>query len=110
MNTTDPKQIPTRLTPLAIIALFISLTETIATVAVTQTSGAIQIALTIFIIVFPILDASCFFVILWSRPYAFYPPTEYGQVNVRQYVAALRGTTRRRRQHERSQGRGEHED
>jgi hypothetical protein len=111
MNTTGSKQVPTRLTPLAIIALFISLTETIATVAVTQTGGAIQIALTIFIIVFPILDASCFFAILWSRPYAFYPPTEYGQqVNVRQYVAALRGTTRRWKQHERDQRRDEHED
>jgi hypothetical protein len=102
MTTTRSKQVPTRLTPLAIIALFISFTETIATIAVTQTGGAIQIVLTIFIVVFPILDASCFFAILWSRPYAFYPPTEYGQqVNVRQYVAALREPTRSRKQYRR---------
>ncbi len=111
MNTTEPKQVPTRPTPLTIIARFILLTEAIATLAVTQTSGAIQIALTGFIIAFAVLNAGGFFAILWSRPYAFYPPTEYSQqVSVRQYVAALRGTTRRWRQYERSQGRDEHKD
>ncbi len=102
MNTTRPKRVPTRrITPLAIIALFISLTEAMTNVTVTQTSGAVQVALTCFVIIFPTLTAAGFFAILWSRPYAFYPPTEYGQqVNVRQYVAALRGTTQRQKQND----------
>lgn len=78
------------ITPLWIVALFVSLTETILGAAVTQTSGGIQVALTTFVIVFPLLIAGSFFAILWQKPYVFYPPTEFGaQVNVSEFVAAM---------------------
>ena len=66
------------MTPLWIIALFVSLSETVLGVAVTQTTGGIQVALTTFVIGFPVLVAAAFFAILWDRPYVLYPPTEYG--------------------------------
>jgi len=77
-------------TPLWIIALFVSLTEAALGIAVTQTINGIQIALTVFVIVFPLLIAGAFFAILWNKPYVFYSPTEFGrQVDVRQYVEAM---------------------
>jgi hypothetical protein len=80
------------ITPLWIVALFVSLTETVLGFAVIQTAGGIQIALTAFVIVFPLLIAGFFFAILWKKPYVFYPPTEFGaQVNVREFVAAMDG-------------------
>ena len=67
------------LTPLGIIALFISLSEMIAGVVLTQVTGSIQIILTIFVIVFPILISLMFFYVLWHRPQVFYHPKEYGK-------------------------------
>jgi hypothetical protein len=83
------------ITPLWVVALFVSLTETVLGIAVTQTQGGIQIALTVFVLVFPILIAVLFFAILFYRPYVFYPPTEFGsQTNVRDYVEAMQRTPR----------------
>jgi hypothetical protein len=82
------------LTPLWIVSLFLTLTETVLGVAVTQTVGGVQIALTVFVLGFP------FFLILWSRPWVFYSPGEYGDTDVGRYVDALaqakfsRATTR----------------
>lgn len=78
------------ITPLWIVALFVSLTELVLGAAVTQTTGGIQVALTVFVIVFPTLIAGTFFLTLWHKPYVFYPPTEFGrQTNVREYVEAM---------------------
>jgi len=66
------------MTPLVIIALFNSLTETVATVAVIQTGGTVQVALAAFVIIFGVLNAGGFFAILWSRPYYLYSPKDYG--------------------------------
>jgi len=77
------------LTPLWVISFFVSLTETVLSIGVIKTDGTIQLALTLFVIIFPIFIASVFFLILWNRPYVFYSPTEYGQQNVRQYVEAM---------------------
>lgn len=77
------------LTPLWVISLFVSLTEAVLGIGVIQTNGAIQIALTVFVIVFPLLVAGGFFTVLWNKPYVFYSPTEYGQQNVREYVEAM---------------------
>lgn len=52
-----------RLTPLWIISLFVSLTEVVLGTAVTQTVGGVQIALTAFVMSFPLLVASAFFAI-----------------------------------------------
>ena len=62
--------------PLWVISLFVSLTEAVTGIAVTQAHGGVQGALTAFEIVFPLLVASAFFLILWNRPYVLYPPTE----------------------------------
>jgi hypothetical protein len=80
------------ITPLWIVALFVSLTELVLGVAVTQTQDGIQISLTAFVIIFPVLIATMFFVILWFKPYVFYPPTEFGnQTSVMDYVNAMKG-------------------
>lgn len=80
------------LTPLWVISLFVSLSEATLGVAVTQTTGSIQVTLTIFVVLFPVLIAAGFFAVLWQKPYAFYPPSEYGgHVNVEQYIQAMRG-------------------
>lgn len=55
-----------------------------------KASGGIQIALTSFVIVFPVLVAGIFFYILWNRPYVFYPPSDFTKdVDVHQYVSAM---------------------
>lgn len=78
------------LTPLWVISLFISLTEAVLGIAVTQTQDGIQIALTGFVIAFPLLSATGFFLLLWFKPHHMYAPTEYGQeVNVREYIDAI---------------------
>jgi hypothetical protein len=90
MVTKKAKSSPGKpLTPLWVISLFLSLTETVLGFAVTQTSGGIQVALTTFVIVFPLLVAGGFFAVLWNRPYVFYSPYEYGQQDVREYVEAM---------------------
>lgn len=83
--------------PLWVISLFVSLTEVVTGVAVIQATGVIQIALTVFVIVFPLLIAGIFFLILWYKPYVFYPPKEFGQnTNVGQFVEAMQRRQERR--------------
>src|SRR4051812_47083669 len=86
--TTNKKQL---LTPLWIISLFVTLTEAVLGVAVMRTTGGIQVALTVFVLAFPLLVAGAFFLILWTRPWVFYSPSEYGRVDVAQYVNVLVG-------------------
>jgi len=53
-------------------------------------SGGIQIALTVFVLSFPVLIAVSFFSILWYKPYVFYSPSEFGvQTKVSEYVEAI---------------------
>jgi hypothetical protein len=80
------------LTPLSIISLFLTLSETVLGIAVSQTAGGVQVALTVFVMTFPVLVAAAFFLILWDRPYVFYAPSEYGQVDFERYIGALRDT------------------
>ncbi len=78
------------MSPLWVISLFVSLTEVVAGIAVVKASGGIQVALTAFVIVFPLLVAGIFFFTLWNRPYVFYPPTDFNKdVDVHQYVRAM---------------------
>ncbi len=79
------------LTPLSIIALFLTLTETVLGIAVTQTSGSVQIALTCFVISFPVFVAAAFFKILSKKPWHFYAPSDYAGLDPRRFVDALRG-------------------
>jgi hypothetical protein len=79
-----------RITPLWIIAAFVTLTETILGYAVTKTATGVQIALTVFVIGFALLIATAFFVILWQRPFVFYSPSEYGGVDPKCFIDAIR--------------------
>lgn len=65
------------MTPLWIIALFVSLTETVTGIAVTQASGQVQLYLTYFVTLFPVGVATAFFLILAFRWWTFYGPAEY---------------------------------
>lgn len=65
------------LTPLWIISMFFSFTEVMAGYAVFNTDGGIQVTLLIFVILFPILIASAFFMVLWYRPEHFYTPKDF---------------------------------
>jgi hypothetical protein len=80
----------TLLTPLGIIAAFLSLTEVVLGLALTRVTGPIQIALATFVMVFPVLIAAAFFYILWHRAYVFYAPSEYGNVNPSDFMSAMR--------------------
>jgi hypothetical protein len=78
------------ITPLWIIAAFVTLTETVLGYALTKVTGGVQIALTCFVIVFALLVAGGFFLILWNRPYVFYPPSEYASVDPARFIGAIR--------------------
>jgi hypothetical protein len=68
---------PQNINPLWIITLFFSFTEIVLGVAIANTSGGIQIALTTFVIIFPFSSAIGFFILLWSRPQHLYAPKDY---------------------------------
>src|ERR1043166_3995976 len=84
------EKIPAKVTPLWIVAACVTLTEAVLGYALTQVTGDIQIALTVFVIGFALIVAGAFFIILWNRPYVFYPPSEYGNIDPRAFVSALR--------------------
>lgn len=69
------------ITPLGLIGIFITFTETTLGIGMTQTSGNIQIALTVFVIAFPMAIAGFFFFMLWRRPLHLYAPFEYGSAH-----------------------------
>ena len=90
MTKESSKSEKSRVTPLWIISLFLTLTETVIGVVVTQTIGGIQIVLLVFAIIFPLLIAGAFFIILWKKPYVLYPPSEFGDcTDVYKYVSAM---------------------
>lgn len=78
------------ITPLWIVAAFLSLTEVTLGFAVTQVMGWIQASLAIFVMIFPLLVAAAFFGILWNRPWVFYAPSEYGNVDPKHFMSAMR--------------------
>lgn len=51
---------------------------------------AVQVALTVFVILFAILVAVAFFMILWHRPFVFYSPSEYGDVDPTKFIHAIK--------------------
>lgn len=81
-----------RITPLWIIAAFLTLTEAVLGYAVTQTTDGVQIALTCFVIGFALLVAAAFFVILWNRPFVFYSPSEYGSIDPKTFISAMKSS------------------
>jgi len=65
------------LNPLWIIVLFCSLTEVTLGYVVFNTTGAIQVGLTCFVIGFPLIIAILFFIVVWYRPTHLYAPKDY---------------------------------
>lgn len=80
-----------KITPLWIVAAFVTLTESVLGIALTQVTNGVQIALTAFVIIFALFVSSMFFLILWSRPYVFYSPAEYGGIDPKGFIDAMRG-------------------
>src|SRR5215211_4279556 len=68
---------PRVITPLWIIFLFVSFTEIVLGFAVLKTTGGIQVALTCFVIGFPLLVAGAFFYLLIFRPENIFSPGEF---------------------------------
>jgi hypothetical protein len=66
-----------RLTPLWIVAIFVSLAETVLGVLVTQTVEFVQLLLATFAIAFPSGVALAFFLTLWYKADKLYAPWEY---------------------------------
>jgi tetratricopeptide (TPR) repeat protein len=80
------------MTPLLLVAGFLSLTELIVGAAATQVSGVPQNVLIVFVCIFPMLVAGAFFYTLWHKPFVFYPPSDFGATqNVGEYVQAMQG-------------------
>ena len=79
-----------RMTPLLLIAAFLSLTEIIAGVTVLKTAGIIQIILTVFVVTFPVFISIAFFYLLAFRNYVLFAPHEYAEdTSVSEYVQAM---------------------
>lgn len=89
-RTSSSKKAIKPFTPLGILAGFMALTEAVLAFALTHVSGGIQISLTVFVIAFPLLLALGFFSILWNRPYVFYAPSEYGNIDPQIFMSAIR--------------------
>lgn len=81
-----------KVTPLWIVAAFLTLTEVTLSIALIHVSGGVQVALAVFVILFALLVAASFFYILWHRPYVFYSPSEYGNIDPSQFMSALRNS------------------
>ena len=79
-----------KVTPLGIVAAFVTLTEAVLGYAVTKVDGGVQVALAAFVIVFAILVAGAFFAILWYKAYVFYPPSEYGDADPTKFIDAMK--------------------
>lgn len=86
----NKKTYSTQLAPLSVISLFLSFTEVTLGVVATKTQGIVQIALTAFVIGFPIFIAIQFFGVLRKKPFVFYPPDAYANLNVTEYVDAMK--------------------
>lgn len=79
------------MTPLAIISAFVTLVEITLTTGIVNTEGSVQLILTWFAVLFPVLIAIGFFLLLWFKPYHLYAPTEYSQSgSAREFVDAIR--------------------
>ena len=70
--------------------MFVGLTELALTYALTKSTGGIQIAVMVFVFVFPTLTLAGFLAILWCRAWVFYPPSEYSTVRPKEYADAFR--------------------
>ncbi len=79
--------------PLGIISLFIVLCEGVLVYGISSLSGTLQWVLAISAIVVIFISLGLFFLVLFTKPYLFYPPSEYGQfIKPGEFIAAMKGT------------------
>ncbi len=77
--------------PLAVIALFIGLSEATVGAAAVGTDGASQLLLSAFAVIFPAVVFGVFVWMLLSHPAHLYSPEQYTEItSVEAYVGALR--------------------
>ena len=78
--------------PLGIIALFLTVTETVTGLVVSKATGGVQVALTAYVIALPLLVLAIFTVILWVKPFVLYPPSEFGGsgASLAEFVSAMK--------------------
>lgn len=73
-----PASLPAEIrSPLALMAVFLGLTDLFACAAATQTIGWIQGMFAIFCVVLPVAVGVAFFVLLWTRPNLLYGPGDF---------------------------------
>lgn len=90
-----------QMTPLVLIAAFLSLTEVVAVYTLLNTQGNIQFILTVFIVSFPVLVAIAFFYLLAFRNHVLFAPQEYpANGGVTTFVQAMREASRPRQDHQ----------
>lgn len=88
-------------TPLWLLAFFFSFAEIALGFAVTQTTEGVKTTLVVFCVLFPILIVVAFLLMLWRRPYVFYPPRDFGvPTDVASFVNAMRGEKTEKRPEE----------
>ena len=76
--------------PLSIVALFGGLVEVGFGVAVSVSSGWLQATIFVCMLLLALAILTAFFVVLWKRPWVFYPPSEFGPTTVGAFVSAMR--------------------
>jgi hypothetical protein len=69
--------VKSKVSPLVVIAAFVSLTETVCGAVIALSSGQVQLYLAYFVIAFPVGVASAFFLILVRKHWVLYAPWEY---------------------------------
>lgn len=85
--------VPVKVTPLWIVAAFVSVTEAGLGYSVTKVTGPMQTILTAFFIIFTLLVSTAFFVTLWFRPWVFHGPGDFKNPTVTEFVGALSQAT-----------------
>ena len=81
MKTTDFDN-QQKLTPLWIVAIFVSFAEAISGGALISTLGDVQLILTYFVVIFPSGVAVGFFILLYKKNWVFYSPSEFRTLEI----------------------------
>ena len=77
--------------PLTVIGLFLGLVEIGLGIVAGLSSGTLQISVLAFMALYAVGLAIAFFFLLAKKNWVFYPPSEFKDVSVREFVDAMRG-------------------
>ena len=81
--------------PLGVICWFFSSVEIGLAYSSGVSTGCVQIAVLVFMALFATSIAATFFVFLWFRNWVFYPPSEFPNATVEDYVNTMRDNSTR---------------